>query len=499
MGHAHRGIPPESANRPTSLDPEDWDRFRALSHQALDSMITHLATIEARPVWQPAPIAVRDRFTSPLPHAERDLAAVLADFNRDIVPYVTGNTHPLFMGWVHGAGTPVGMIAEMLAAGLNANCGGRDHIGIEVERQIARWSAELFDWPCDASGIFVTGTSIANFLGLLVARNKALGDAVRSAGLRAAPAQLTAYTSAQAHGCITQAVELAGIGSANLRLVPTDAEGAMSLDGLQVAIAEDRRLGHHPFLIVATAGTVNTGAFDNLARVADIALTESLWFHVDGAFGALAALAPSLRPRLAGIERADSIAFDFHKWVHVPYDAGFLLVRDAQAHRRTFANPVAYLQRSPHGLAAGAVWPCDLGPDLSRGFRALKTWFTFQTLGADRIGASIEHCCQVARHLERKLRDHPLFELAAPVALNVVCWRVRDAADDQIHQAIIMDLHEAGIAVPSLTTLEGRPAIRAAIINHRTTTQHIDDFMQALAGAAERHGAKSPRGAQPRP
>jgi aromatic-L-amino-acid decarboxylase len=188
-----------------------------------------------------------------------------------------------------------------------------------------------------------------------------------------------------------------------------------------------------------------------------------------------------------GIERADSIAFDFHKWVHVPYDAGFLLVRDQAAHRQTFANPVAYLQRSPRGLAAGEVWPCDLGPDLSRGFRALKAWFTFQTLGADRIGASIEHCCQVARHLEQKLRAQPLFELAAPVALNIVCWRVRDAADEAIHQAIVMDLHEAGVAVPSLTTLDGRPAIRAAIMNHRTTKQHIDSFMDALIGAAERH------------
>jgi aromatic-L-amino-acid decarboxylase len=492
MGHARRGVPPESACRPTSLDPEDWDHFRALSHQALDAMITHLATIEARPVWQPAPVAVRNRFTSPLPHGERDFGAVLADFNRDIVPYVTGNTHPLFMGWVHGAGTPVGMIAEMLAAGLNANCGGRNHVGIEVERQIARWSAELFDWPSDASGVFVTGTSMANFLGLLVARNKALGDGVRSAGLRVAPAQLIAYTSAQAHGCITQAVELAGIGSANLRLVPVDAQGAINLDALLAAIAEDRGVGHLPFLIVASAGTVNTGAIDNLARIADIALAEGLWFHIDGAFGALAALAPSLRPRLTGIERADSIAFDFHKWVHVPYDAGFLLVRDPQAHRRTFANPVAYLQRSPQGLAAGEVWPCDLGPDLSRGFRALKTWFTIQTLGADRIGASIEHCCQVARHLEQELRTRPMFELVAPVALNVVCWRVRDATDDAIHEAIIMDLHAAGIAVPSLTTLDGRPAIRAAIINHRTTMQHIDGFVAALIGVTERHCTTPP-------
>jgi glutamate/tyrosine decarboxylase-like PLP-dependent enzyme len=486
MDKAPRAAPPTPVNRDASLDPEDWQRFRALSHRALDDMIDHLATLETRPVWQPAPQAVRERFRVPLPRGERDLAEVLDAFKRDIVPYVTGNTHPLFMGWVHGAGTPVGMLAEMLSAGLNANCGGRDHIGLEVERQIARWSAEAFGWPAEASGVFVTGTSMANLLGLLVARNHALGHGVRASGLRAAPAQLTAYASQEAHGCIAQSTELAGIGSANLRLIPVDQRGAVRLDLLEAAVRRDRELGHRPFLIVGSAGTVNTGAIDDLAGLADIAAAARIWFHVDGAFGALAALSDALRPMLAGIERADSLAFDFHKWAHVPYDAGFLLVRDPAAHRSTFASPVAYLQRAPRGLAAGEVWPCDLGPDLSRGFRALKTWFTLQTLGADRIGAAIERCCRVAAYLEQRLRAEPLFELAAPVALNVVCWRIRGGGG-AIEPAIVMDLHEAGVAVPSLTLLAGRPAIRAAIINHRTSEQHIDRFMRALLDTTARH------------
>ena len=361
-------------------------------------MIDHLATHRG-----PARLAAGARrrcapaSTRPLPHKGRDLAHVLSDFTSHIKPYVTGNTHPLFMGWVHGAGTPVGMLAEMLAAGLNANCGGRNHIGIDVERQMTRWFAEVFGFPRDASGVFVTGTSMANFLGLLIARNEALGQSVRADGLRAAPAQLTAYTSAQAHGCIAQALELSGIGSRNLRQVPVDAAGAMRLDRLEAAIAKDRRQGHLPFLIVGTAGSVNTGAMDDLNAIADVAEAHKLWFHVDGAFGALAALSKRLRPLVAGIERAQSIAFDLHKWAHVPYDAGFLLVRDAEAHRRTFANRAAYLQRAPRGLGAGEVWPCDLGPDLSRGFRALKVWFTLETLGADRIAASIERCCRVAQ------------------------------------------------------------------------------------------------------
>ena len=202
----------------------------------------------------------------------------------------------------------------------------------------------------------------------------------------------------------------------------------MRLDRLEAAIAKDRRQGHQPFLVVGTAGSVNTGAMDDLDAIADVAEAHKLWFHVDGAFGALAALSKRLRPLVAGIERAQSIAFDLHKWAHVPYDAGFLLVRDAEAHRRTFANQAAYLQRAPRGLGAGEVWPCDLGPDLSRGFRALKVWFTLETLGADRIAASIERCCRVAQHLEQRLRKLPMFEVVAPVALNIVCFRVRGAS-----------------------------------------------------------------------
>src|SRR3984957_20517467 len=220
-----------------NLDPDDWEAFRAASRRALDDMVDFLKTVRERPVWQPAPPEVVREFRSPLPTAPEDLDAVLADFSTLIRPYATGNLHPLFLGWVHGAGTPVGMIAEMLAAGLNANCGGRNHIAIEVERQITTWAAALFGFPADASGIFVTGTSAANQLALLVARSASLGDDVRRTGLRDSGGQLVAYTSAEAHGCIKQAMEMAGIGSRFLRLVPVDERGAMRADALAEAIA----------------------------------------------------------------------------------------------------------------------------------------------------------------------------------------------------------------------------------------------------------------------
>ena len=407
-------------------------------------MIDFLQTARERPVWQEAPANVRQRFQSVLPRGARDFAEVLDDFDANIKPYAVGNTHPLFMGWVHGAGTPVGMIAEMLAAGLNANCGGRNHIGIEVERQIARWAAELFEFPKSASGIFVTGSSAANFLGLLVARAAAMGHEVRRCGFSASRKQLVAYASAQAHGCVAQAMELAGIGSAHLRSIPVDAAGAMRADLLEAKIAGDLGAGLLPFLIVGTAGTVNTGAIDPLPGLALLARKYGLWFHVDGAFGALAALSPVLGPRLSGIERADSIALDFHKWAHVPYDAGFLLVRDGEMHRGAFANAAAYLQRAPRGLAAGEVWPCDLGPDLSRGFRALKTWFTFQVHGADKIGRAIEASCENALYLAERLAQSDVFELRAAVSLNIVCFALKAAfGSAEAIEALVIDLVDA--------------------------------------------------------
>jgi len=469
-----------------NLDPENWEAFRALSHEALDGMIDFLQTARERPVWRDAPASVRRRFQSALPRGRRDFADVLDDFEANIKPYAVGNTHPLFMGWVHGAGTPVGMIAETLAAGLNANCGGRNHIGIEVERQIARWAAELFEFPQNSSGVFVTGSSAANFLGLLVARDAALGHEIRRSGFSASGEQLVAYASAEAHGCIAQAMELAGVGSTHLRSIPVDSAGAMRTDLLQAAIDGDIGAGLSPFLIVGTAGTVNTGAVDPLQNLALTAQKYGLWFHVDGAFGALAALSPALRPRLSGIELADSIALDFHKWAHVPYDAGFLLVRDGEMHRETFANPAAYLQRAPRGLAAGGVWPCDLGPDLSRGFRALKTWFTFQVHGGDRIGRAIEANCENARHLADALARSDIFELRAPVSLNIVCFALKARWPERANEAVVVDLQEQGLAAPSMTDLLGRPVIRAAIVNHRTTTADIDGFVAALHEAAGR-------------
>ncbi|MGO4440741.1 pyridoxal phosphate-dependent decarboxylase family protein [Rhizobium sp. RAF56] len=470
-----------------SLDPSDWNQFREAAHRMLDDVISHIETVRSRPVWQSPSPASRSMFDRPLPFGSRELEDVLGDVRTHILPFATGNLHPMFMGWVHGAGTPIGMVAEMVAGGLNLNCGGRDHIGLQVERQIVQWMSKALGYPTGSSGLFVTGSSMANFLAVTIARTAALGVSVRKTGLHDVGGRLVAYASKEAHGCIDQAMELSGIGSANLRTIAVDAAGRMRTDALQAAISQDRADGAFPFLVVGTAGTVNTGAIDPLDDIAEISTGEGLWFHVDGAIGALAALSDALRALFAGIEKSASVALDFHKWGHVPYDAGFLLVRDVDAHRRAFEQPAAYLQRADRGLAAGDVWPCDLGPDLSRGFRALKTWMTIETFGSDRIGRSIARTCELARHLARRLDGHPLFEIKAPTALNIVCFGIPGLSSEEI-RSLVLDVQEGGLAAPTWTVLNGELVVRCAILNHRMTFADVDIFIDVLVDALAGRG-----------
>ena len=251
-----REAPPASAASET-LDPKNWDDIRALGHRMLDDMIDYAADIRERPVWQPIPDEVRARFHAALPHHSSDLGDVYREFTDFIVPYATGNVHPGFMGWVHGGGTAVGMLAEMLAAGLNANLGGRDHMPIEVERQIVEWTRRMFGFPEGASGIFVTGTSMANLMAVLVARTTVLGRSVRRHGLGDDGALLTAYTSKAAHGCITKAMDISGFGSDALRCIGIDRSHRIDVEALRAQIALDRGAGLKPFLVVGSAGTVD--------------------------------------------------------------------------------------------------------------------------------------------------------------------------------------------------------------------------------------------------
>ena len=469
--------PPPAA---PDLDPAAWPETRAQAHRMLDDILDYVEHIRERPVWRPIPEAARASLREPPPLEPMDLAEVHGAFLRSVLPYAAGNVHPGFMGWVHGGGNVAGLLGEMLAAGLNANLGGRDHMPVEVERQVADWVRQWFGLPPGAGGLFVTGTSMANFMAVLVARTAALGPRARTRGLGAAGGRLTAYTSSSGHNCLTRAVEMAGLGSDSLRRLPVDPAGRMDLGALAEAVAADLRRGCQPFLVIGTAGTVDTGAIDDLEALAAFCAARGLWFHVDGAFGALAILSPELAPRLAGIERVDSLALDFHKWGQVPYDAGFLLVRDGARQRDTFASPAAYLRQEDHGLAGGSPWPCDFGPDLSRGFRALKTWFTLKVHGTRRLGETIHHTCRLAQYLAGRVEAAPELELLAPVTLNIVCFRHRGADPDALNRRLLTALQDSGVAAPSSTTLHGQFALRAAIVNHRTQARDIDGLVEAV-------------------
>ncbi len=482
---------PES---PDSLDPADWEALRSLAHSALDEAIDFVRTVRERPVWRPVPESVQARLAEPLPAGPQGLASAYRDFRELVLPFPVGNIHPRFFGWVHGVGLPSGIVAELLGAAMNVNCGGRVHAGLYVERAVVDWCRAMFGLPPESSGILLSGTSMANLVGLTVARNAHGGDDVRLRGLQGRAKPLIAYTSSEAHQSVVRAVEVLGLGRESLRMVPVDGEFRMSVPALRDAIAADRGAGREPFCVVGTAGTVNTGSIDDLEAIGSVCRAEGLWFHVDGAFGALAALSDELRPRVRGLERADSLAFDFHKWMHVQYDAGCLLVRDGEKHRAAFSMQPAYLRSVSRGLAGGGEWPADLGPELSRGFRALKVWFALKEHGVRAFARAIEKNCRQARYLAGLVRRTSGAELLNEPSLDIVCFRFTppdfDAkALDRLNEDVVVDLQESGVAAPSTTRIRGALAIRVNLTNHRTRRSDLDLLIKAATEAAARRVA----------
>lgn len=469
----------------TSLDPEDWEAFRAVAHRMLDHAVDHMAGARDRPVWTPVPASAKAALETGPPLEPQGAAAAAADLLAHVLPYPTGNAHPRFFGWVHGAGNPGALIADMMAAAMNSNLGGRDHGANHVEKQVIGWFRELFGFPAGASGLVVSGTSVATLIAMIAARHAKAARDVRMVGVGGE--RLVGYTSAEGHSCIAKAFDYIGLGRDALKLVPVRGNFAMDVAALRDMIAADRSAGARPFCVIGAAATVNTGATDDLAALADIAAAEGLWLHVDGAFGAVAALSDTLRPRLRGMERADSLAFDFHKWMHVPYDAGMVLIRDGAAHLDAFTLNAEYLSGMPRGLGAGKPWFSDYGPELSRGFRALKVWFTLKEHGVRRIAAKVEDNVAQAAHLARLVEAHPRLSLMAPVSLNIVCFGYGE--DDALNREIVMDLQESGVAAPSTTTLGGRTAIRVNITNHRTRMADMDVLADAVVEAGDRLAA----------
>jgi aromatic-L-amino-acid decarboxylase len=469
--------PSERANRvEETLDPEDWERLRRLGHQMVDDVLRHLSTVRERPVWRKPPAELRAQIREPLPRKGQGEETAYRDFLERVQPFATGNIHPRFWGWVIGTGTPFTALTEMLAAGLNPNVGGFDDGASLVEDQVLAWFKEAMGFPDTASGLIVSGGSMANLVALTVARHAKAPFDVRRLGQGASPRPMVLYASRETHNSVVRAVELLGLGRDALRLLPVDAEYRLDLGALERAIAADRAAGALPFAVVGNAGTVNTGAIDDLPALAAIARREGLHFHVDGAIGALATFSPEVRGHMRGMEEADSLAFDPHKWAYFPIEVGCVLVRDGEAHRAAFNATADYLARLEGGIAARTERFADLGPQLSRGFKALKVWMGLKAVGTDRLGRLIRQNVEQARFLSERVAKNDELELMAPTALNIVCFRYRggDGVDkDALNKALLVELQESGVAVPSGTVLGGRFAIRVCITNHRTRREDL--------------------------
>jgi glutamate/tyrosine decarboxylase-like PLP-dependent enzyme len=475
-----------------TLDPADWEPHRALAHRMIDDAVGYTRDVRDRPLWQNMPEDVRARFRSAAPQVGQPLEEIYDDIVSNMLPYPMGNIHPRFWMWYMGASNFTGALGDFLAAILGSNLGGGDHAAAEIDKQVINWLKEMIGYPASASGTLVSGGSMANLIGLSVARNQMSGIDLRELGLGALKAGMRFYGSDQIHSCHRIAVEAMGLGNRALCRIPTDAACRMDIAALRAAIARDRAAGLNPACVIATAGTVNTGAIDDLEAIADLCAEQGLWLHVDGCIGGLLAIAPRAKAMVRGIERADSIALDPHKWLHAPFEVGCALVKDADAHFGTFTVTPEYLESAPRGIASG-VWLHDFGLQTSRGFRALKVWMALKEHGVAKFGRLIEQDLAHARYLTEQIEARPDLQLCFPTAINIVCFRynpggLSEAALKKLNVEIMVRMQEAGVAAVSDTTIVDRHCLRAAINNHRTKRSDLD----VLIDAVEREGVAVP-------
>lgn len=462
-----------------TLDPEDWKKMEALGVEMVKDMMQFLSTVGERKVWQEPPGEVKSFFSQPLPSDGQDPEQIYDDFKTKIRPYPTGNIHPRFWGWVMGNGTPLAMLGDMLAAGININQGGGNQVGGLVEKQLIDWFKEIFGFPETASGILVSGGSMANLVSLTVARYAHAQFDLRKEGIYGSKKRMIVYASAEVHNCINKSVELLGLGSESLCLIPVTDSYEIKIDCLQKQIDQDRKDGFQPFCIIGNAVTVNTGACDDLNALADLCKKENLWFHVDGAIGAILSLSGKYKNTVKGIERADSIAFDMHKWMYVPYEASCALVRNKETHYKAFSLQASYLQHEKRGLAGGDIWFSDYGVELSRGFKALKIWMSLKEHGIKKFGRMVTQNIDQVQYLKSLINKNTSLELTAPAPLNILCFRYRGNMTDNdklnfLNKELLFQLHESGVALPTYATIKNKYSIRVANTNHRSVREDFE-------------------------
>ena len=473
------------------LDPENWQEFADYISKFSADEIRELARSLDGEVWKPVPESLKDFFESqPVPEKGNSLESVVDTYRSTIRSYRNGNTHPRFFGWVQGPGTAASLVADIAISTMNSNCGGRDHGAIYIERQVVKWCKQIFGFEQEAGGLLTTGTSASTHLALQVAIFRKLGLDYKNKGFFGVNKPLRCYTSSEGHSSIIKAIQTSGIGSDNLIVITTDENNQLDVIDLKARIKQDVEQGYLPFMVIATAGTVNTGAFDNFKQIREICDSHDCWMHIDGAFGAWLKIAqdPYSRPT-AGIGTADSLAFDFHKLMYVQYECGGLICKDGAFQQQVFSIRPNYL--APHGqaLAGGDPWFCDLGLELSRSFRALKVWFTFETYGLEKLGLAVTENCRLTALLGQLIKQSKNFKLMNKPVSTIVTFKLQNAqnidTNNVVCEQIVTQLQLSGEAVFSLTSLGEYRVIRAAIINHRTRESDVQFVVNRLNELAE--------------
>ncbi len=460
-----------------TLDPKNWDEFRTTGNMLLGDVVDHLSNLSGKPVWRSMPGKEKLKFNAALPREETDLASVYNEIKEDLFKYQLGNVHPRFWGWVAGSGDPVGVLADFLASATNSNVFAGDQIGAHMEAQVLEWCKTMLGLDSGTDGILTSSCAVSNLICLAIARDEKLCVDRTGGGLFASPGLPVLYSSAESHNSIQKSAHILGLGEKSLRKVPTK-NHKLDPAALAEMIDADLKESKRPFCIVANVGSVNCGAIDDLDAIAEIAQKYRLWLHIDGAFGIWARLLREYDTRLKGVALADSIAFDFHKWMYAPYAVACAMTRHPQRHKETFTVPGPYLRGDERGVMAKARNFGDYGIELGRDFRALKLWMALKVHGADKFSRLIRQNIDQARYLGKIIEESKYLELVTDIELNVVCFRAiaeqwSNENIDELNREIVLRLQESGVAVVSSTTIRDRFAIRAAITNHRS---RLSDF-----------------------
>jgi aromatic-L-amino-acid/L-tryptophan decarboxylase len=465
------------------LDPSA-DEIRDWGGSVIQLMTDYLGDLRDRRVYRHmSSREIRDRFDPVLPTEGIDFDGLLKAFRETIVPFSRQNAHPRMFGYVQSPGTALAAFADLLASTLNANLTvwRSAPAPVELERLTIDWIRQILGFDAEAGGLFVSGGSMANLAAIAAARQAKDHPSDR----------LRIYASSETHFSIAKAAALLGIGRENVRIVAVDERFKIRVDDLVAKITADLEAGYVPFCVVANAGTVNTGAVDPLVEIREIANRFQLWMHVDGSYGAFAVLAKSARGLFAGLERADSIALDPHKWLYLPVDVGCVIYRAPEITRAVFAHEAEYTRIiGEEADEAFAFW--DYGPELSRRFRALKVWMLLKGVGLDSLGEAIESNLACARYFESKVRASDDFEMAARIELSIFCFRhvpvhlkgESPQVIDDFNERLLIALQRDGSSYLSNTTLGGRFALRGCVLNYRTTLRDMEILLDDLRRVA---------------